>query len=446
MNKTTDLSEGPIIKSLISFTIPIMLGQLLQQFYNLADAWVIGNFTDNASFAAVSSSGNLSFFVVGFFSGIAIGGGVVISRYFGAKDEYNVDRAIHTNILFGLIASAVMTVIFLILVPYILQWMKTPETVYPHSLAYFRIYFAGIGTIIMYNFLTAIMRALGDSKRPVIYLLISTVINIVLDLIFVAVFKWGVSGASLATVIAQGISVVLCIIRMSKGNDFTSISLKKLKFYPDMMKAVIRQGLPSGIQYSALSIGNMVIQSQINGFGEFAMAGIGAHSKIEGFVFIPITSISSTMSTFVSQNLGAGKPERARKGAFIGVISGVVLAQLIGIIMYIWAPAFLKMFCSDPAAVEFGTIHCRIVTIFYFILSYSHCASGVLRGCGKAVVPMIAMLAFWCVFRVIYISIILNYIPEFSVIGWAYPISWAFSSLIFFIYLRCYKWKDVGTL
>ena len=224
-----NLMEGSIAKGMFSFAIPMFLGQLLQQLYNLADAWVVGNFADNDAFAAVSSAGSLTFLIVGFFNGIGIGGGVVISRYFGAGNKEYVERSVHTNVLFGLIASVLSTIVGLLFVPQLLVWMKTPPSVLPESLTYFKIYFAGVATVILYNICMSIMRALGDSMHPLYYLIFSSILNVVLDLLFVAVFHWGVGGAAIATVIAQGLSTLLCIFRMCKSTGYMHLDFRKLK-------------------------------------------------------------------------------------------------------------------------------------------------------------------------------------------------------------------------
>ncbi|MBQ9123780.1 MAG: MATE family efflux transporter [Lachnospiraceae bacterium] len=432
-----NLTEGPIIKNMLLFAIPLFMGQLLQQLYNMVDAWVIGNFADNDAFAAVSSAGSMTFLIVGLFNGIAIGGGVIISRYFGAGDEENVVRAIHTNFLMGIIASILSTVVGLLLSPHILRWMNTPDSVMPNSLAYFQIYFAGVSTVIMYNICMSIMRALGDSVHPLYYLLISSAMNVVLDLLFVAVFHWGVSGAAIATVIAQGISVLLCLVRMSRLKDYTRLDFRKIHFYKDMMLEVIKQGLPTGVQNAVISIGNLTVQTNINSFGSFAMAGVGAYSKIEGFVFLPIMSMSMSLPTFVSQNLGAKKYDRAKRGAAFGIIFGVLMAELLGVIIYFTAPSLLRIFVDTPESIEYGMLHVKVTSLFFFLLAMSHCAAGVLRGLGKAFIPMIAMLAFWCGVRVVYVSSILHVIPKFQMISWAYPLTWTLSSiLLMFILLR----------
>lgn len=431
-----DLTEGSIVRKIIQFAIPLFLGQLLQQFYNMADAWVVGNFSDNNNFAAVSSGGSLTFLVIGFFNGIAIGGGVIISRYFGARDKESVQKAIHTNFLFGILSSVLATAVGLAFIPKLLEWMNTPEEVLPYSLIYFRIYFAAVSTVILYNICMSIMQALGDSLHPLYYLIFSSLVNVVLDLIFVAGFHWGAGGAAIATVIAQGLSVLLCLVRMCREPDETvRLDFRKLRFYKDIMLEAIGQGLPTGIQNSVISIGNIVVQSNINAFGAYAISGHGAYAKIEGFVFLPIMSVSMVLPTFISQNLGAGKYDRAKKGASFGILSGMVLAELVGAVIYVGAPYALRIFVNSEEAIGYGTIHARTVAPFFFLLAFSHCAAGVMRGCGKAFVPMITMLLFWCVVRIIYVSLAVKQFPVFKTISWAYPLTWTLSSALLLIVL-----------
>lgn len=439
-NEAVNLTEGSVAKGILAFAVPIFWGQLLQQLYNMVDAWVIGNYADNASFAAVSSAGNLIFLIVGFFNGIGVGGGVVISKYFGAKDQEHVEYAIHTNFMFGILASIASTIVGVLLIPTILRWMGTPDNVLPQSLIYFRIYFGGVSTVIMYNICMSIMQAVGDSKHPLYYLILSSIINMVLDMIFVAGLHTGVAGAAVATVLSQGISVALCVFRMCKGKDRAKLDFKKLRIHPDIIREVILQGIPTGIQNSVISIGNIVIQSNINSFGEYAMSGIGAYSRIEGIVFLPIMSMSMALPTFISQNLGARKYERAKKGALFGIASGVIIAELIGLVIFFGISPLLKIFVSAPKAIAFGRIHARTVSLFFCILSFSHCAAGVIRGCGKAVVPMIGMLLSWCVLRIIYVTAALKIVPEFRMIACAYPITWSVTTVIFSIFLLKTDW------
>ena len=440
--RTKALTSGSIPGSILRFALPLFLGQTLQQFYNMADAWVIGNFAENSAFAAVSSGGNLTFLIIGFFSGIGVGGGVVISRYFGARDKNSTQRAIHADFLFGLIASLVATVAGLTLVPWLLTLMNTPADVLPYSLQYFRVYFGGVTTIILYNICMSIMQAQGDSVRPLYYLFISSVANVILDLLFVAVFHWGVTGAAIATVIAQGLSVVLCLVRMCREpEEHLRLDFRKLYWDKEMIRRIIRQGLPTGVQNAVISLGNVVIQSNINSFGASAMSGQGAYSKIEGFAFLSVTSMSMTLPTFVSQNLGAGNVPRAKKGALFGTLTTMVAAEITGVLMYIFIPQLLRLFISDPEAIAYGIIHARVDTLFYCLLALAHCAAGVLRGCGKSTVPMIVMLSCWCVLRSIYVTVILRFIHEFRMISWAYPITWGVSCILFVFYLYRLNWE-----
>ena len=442
-SQNVDLTEGSIIKGIIRFAIPMFLGQLLQQFYNMVDAWVVGNFSDNNNFAAVSSGGSLTFLIIGFFNGIAIGGGVIISRYFGARDKEGMQKAIHTNFLFGIISSVLATAAGLLFVPGLLAWMKTPAEVLPYSLAYFRIYFAGVSTVILYNVCMSIMQALGDSLHPLYYLIFSSLVNIVLDLVFVAGFHQGAGGAAVATVIAQGLSVLLCLVRMCREPDeMVRLDFKKLHFYKDIMLQSIGQGLPTGIQNSVISIGNIVIQSNVNAFGAYAISGHGAYAKIEGFVFLPIMSVSMVLPTFISQNLGAGRKERAKKGGIFGVMSGMVLAELVGVVIYLWAPYALRFFVNSEEAVKYGVIHARTVAPFFFVLAFSHCAAGIMRGCGKAFVPMVTMLLFWCGVRIVYVTLAVKQFPVFKTISWAYPLTWTLSTLVFLVVLLRMDWEN----
>ena len=442
---SVDLTEGSIVRNLIIFIIPLFLGQLLQQLYNVADAWVVGNFASNEAFAAVSSAGNLCFLIIGLFNGIAIGGGVIISKYYGAKDHEQVEIAVHTNMLVGVWSSVIATVLGLIFIPQILRLMNTPENVMPEAVAYFRVYFGGVCTIIFYNICMSIMRSLGDSIHPLYYLAISSVLNVVMDLLFVAVFHWGVIGASLATVIAQGVSVILCLIQMAKATDESHISFSKMKWNGSMMKEVLVQGLPTGIQNSVISVGNLAIQTSINSFGSYAMAGVGAYTKIEGFAFLPITGVSMAMPTFISQNLGARKVSRAKKGAAIGVLGGVAIAELIGLGFFLFTAPLIRFFVDVPESVAFGVTQAHTTTLFYCLLAFSHCAAGVLRGCGKSVVPMMTMLICWCGVRVVYVNTALRIHHVFGMIAWAYPLTWCLSTIVFLVCMLRMDWEHALT-
>lgn len=437
---TRDMTQGSIYSHIVAFALPIMLSQVFQQLYNTADSLIVGRFLGTNALAAVSSSGTLIFLLVSFFNGTAMGAGVVISRYFGANNHENVSRAIHTNILFGFASGAFLTVIGVLFTPTFLVWMKTDPDILPEAIEYFRYYFLGAIALVMYNQLRGIMNALGDSKRPLYYLIFSSVLNIVLDVLFVGVFRWGVWSAAVATVISQMASVVLCLTYlMKKGNIFT-VEIKKLRFHRDMLGEIIKYGLPSGVQNSVISFANVIVQTQINSFGKFATAAYGTHAKIDGFAFLPMMSFNMATTTFISQNLGAKQYERAKKGARFGILSAVILAELVGILIYIFAPYLIGMFDSNATVIALGVQQARTASIFYFLLAFSHAVAAVCRGAGKAFVPMFVMLSIWCVVRIAYIALVTYFFNDIGLIYWAYPLTWAISSVIYLIYYNCSDW------
>ena len=318
--------------------------------------------------------------------------------------------------------------------------MGTPENVLPNSVVYFRVYFSGSLAFVMYNFLVGILQSVGDSRHPLIYLIISSMVNVVLDLLFVAVFHMGVGSAAFATVISQFISALLCLRQLMKSPAEYRLSLRKIRIDRVMLGQIISNGLPSGIQNSIISLANVVVQSNINKFGEMAMAGCGSYAKIEGFGFLPITCFAMALTTFISQNLGAREYDRAKKGAVFGVACSLTIAELVGIAIYLLAPVLISGFNSDPQVISYGVAQARTVTLFYFLLAFSHCMAGILRGAGKSTVPMFVMLICWCVIRVTYITVTVHFIPNIRVIFWAYPITWTLSSITFLIYFLKSDW------
>lgn len=439
-NKTRDMTVGGIYSQMTSFALPILLSQIFQQLYNTADSLIVGQFLGTDALAAVSSSGTLIFLLVSFFNGTAMGAGVVISRYFGAKNYDNVSRAIHTNLAFGIVSGLLLTVVGVGFTPTFLTWMKTDPDVLPEAIEYFRYYFLGSIALVMYNICRGIMNAVGDSKRPLWYLIFSSVLNIALDLLFIGAFGWGVWSAAWATVISQMASVVLCMVYLCrKGNIFT-VELRKLRFHRNMFIEIIKYGLPSGVQNSVIAFANVIVQTQINSFGKYATAAYGTHAKIEGFAFLPMMSFNMATSTFISQNLGAGQYDRAKKGARFGILASVIMAELVGVINYFAAPYLISMFDSNPTVIALGVQQARTACLFYFLLAFSHAVAAVCRGAGKAFVPMFVMLSVWCGLRILYIQIVMTFVGDIGLIYWAYPITWAISSVIYFIYYHCSDW------
>lgn len=434
------MTVGNSYRLILEFAFPVFLSQLFQQFYNTADTLIVGKFLGTEALAAVSSSGTLIFLMVSFFVGTAMGAGVVISRYFGAGEYDRVSRAIHTTVMLGLVCGVFLTVTGVIFTPAFLRWMDTDPDVLPQAVEYFRVYFLGALAVVEYNNCKSIMNALGDSKRPLYYLIFSSVLNIILDILFIGIFHWGVWSAAAATTLSQAASMVLCLIHISKRGTFYQLQLKKLRFDGRMLKEIIYFGFPSGIQNSVIGFANVIVQTNINSFGKLATAAYGSYAKIEGFAFLPITSFTMALTTFTSQNLGAKKYGRVKKGSRFGIVTSVILAELIGVGIYCGAPWLMEMFTDNPEVIAGGVWQARIEALFYFLLAFSHAVAAVCRGAGKAFVPMAIMLAVWCVLRISYITAAMHFAHELNYIYWAYPLTWGISSIIFLCYYLCSDW------
>ena len=439
---TLNMTEGSVYANILRFALPIFLSQVFQQLYNTADTLIVGRFLGTEALAAVSSSGNLIFMLISFVMGTSMGAGVVISRFFGANDEERVSTAIHTNVLVGLISSVFMTVFGVLLTPVFLRWMNVDSAVMPDAVQYFRYYFWGVSTVIMYNVLKGIMNAVGDSKRPLYYLIISSLLNIGLDCLFIGVFHWGVWAAAAATVISQFVSCILCLCHLLKKGHIYSIYLKKLRIHRQTLGLILKYGLPSGVQNSVIGFANVIVQSQINTFGTMAMAAFGTYAKIEGFAFLPIMSFTMAITTFIGQNLGAGDTQRAKKGASFGIISTVAMAEAIGVGIFFLAPYLIRLFDSSPEVVAFGTTQAHIEALFYGLLAFAHAVASVCRGAGKAFVPMTIMLTIWCIFRIGYIYTVMHFFGVIDFIYSAYPITWGLSDIIYLIYYLKSNWAS----
>jgi len=285
-----------------------------------------------------------------------------------------------------------------------------------------------------------ILHAIGDSRHPLYYLIISSAVNIVLDMFFVGVLKMGVGAAALATTISQGISAALCCIQLVRCKEPYRLEFRKIRFHSIMLRDIVRYGLPSGIQNSVIGLANLVVQANINSFGKAAMAGCGAYSKLEGFAFLPITCFAQSMATFVGQNLGAQKYDRVKKGVTFGILCSTISAELVGTIFYCFGPSLIALFNDTPEVIDFGVRHMRVMAPFFFLLAFSHCIAGILRGAGKAIVPMITMLGCWCAIRVSYITIAVRLVNQLETVSWAYPLTWTCSSIVFLIYFLKADW------
>lgn len=439
-SKQYSLTKGSIWKAMLFFALPVFLGNVFQQLYNTFDAWCVGNYIGDDALAAVSSSGSLIFLMVSFFNGVAMGAGVVIARSFGARQYDAMGKAIHTAIAFGLVTGATLTVTGVALTPTILRWMGTPADVLPQSIEYFRYYFCGAIFTVMYNIFVGILHAVGDSQHPLYYLIFAACINVILDMLFVAGLGLGVGSAAIATTISQGVSAFLCFFHLLRINAPYQVRIRDIRFHKESLLQIVRYGLPSGVQNSVIALANVFVQSNINSFGKAAMAGCGSYSKLEGFAFLPVTCFTQAISTFVGQNLGAGQHARVKKGIAFGVVCSCLMAEVIGVLSYVFAPQLIGFFSETQEAIGFGTQHMRTICLFYCLLAFSHCIAAVMRGAGKATVPMFTMLLCWCLIRVTYISIAVKYVNRLTTVSWAYPLTWALSSIIFLVYFLTADW------
>ena len=435
-----DLTHGNITKSLLLFALPMMAGNLLQQFYNIADTIIVGRILGENALAAVGSAYTLMTFLTSIFIGLSLGSGALFSIYRGKQDQPAVRSSIfHAFVLIMGVTLLLNALVYLFLNP-ILTFLRVPANVWDGMRQYLLIIFAGLIASALYNFFACMLRALGNSTVPLVFLAISSILNIALDLLFIAGFHWGVWSAAVATTISQAISMVLCLIHLSKKGMPYQLQWRKLRFDREMLGQMVRYGLPSGVQNSVIGLANVILQSNINSFGKLAMAGYGAYSKLEGFAFLPITSFTMALTTYTGQNLGAMQYDRAKKGARFGILVSITLAELIGVGMYVFAPQLISIFTPTPEVIALGTQQARTIALFYCLLAYSHAVASVCRGAGKAFVPMTIMLATWCALRIVYITTVMHIVHEIQYIYWAYPLTWSVSSVIYFIYYHRSDW------
>lgn len=435
--KDVDMTEGGIFGHIIRFSIPLMLGNLLQQLYNMVDTWVVGNYVDGEAFSAVGTVGPILTLLISFFTGFASGAGVVISQFFGAKRYDDVKKSVHTAILMTLIIGVAMSVIGIALVPLLLEMMKMPMEVRDEASEYLVIYFAGALGLVIYNIGSGILRSVGDSTKPFYFLAISALTNTVLDLVFVLCFDMGVAGVAYATIIAQGVSAILVIISLTHTTSCVKLDFGSMRIDGEILSKIIKIGLPIGLRLGVTAFSNVFVQSYINYFGKEAMGGWTAYSKIDQFVLLPMQSISVASTTFVGQNLGAKNPARAKKGVNIAVLTASVATVLVSIPAIVFAPTLVEFFNKDAQIIEFGTIFLRWITPFYVLCCVNQIYAGALNGAGKSAVTMIIMLSSFVGFRQLYLFVMANFISNTIIpIGMSYPAGWLVCSTLMLIYYR----------
>ena len=434
--RNTLMTEGSIRRKMLGFALPILAGYFFQQLYNTVDALIVGNYLDADALAAVTSTGSYTYLMIGFVTGFATGAGIIIARHIGADNPAETEKAVHTTVALGLIFSVVMTALGILVTPGILRLMGTPDSVFDRSCRYLQVYFAGAAALIMYNMFVSILQASGESRFPLLCLVASSLTNIVLDILFVAVFHMDVEGAALATVLSEILSMVLVGGKLLKSRESIRVRPRKIRIDCESLRYIIRYGFPTAMQGCVIDLSNMLIQSYINSFGRDAMAGIGASIKLEGFMFLPVTAFSMALTTFVSQNMGAGKRDRIRAGVKFGLLCTAGLLLAFGTVAYFLAPSMVSLFNSDPEIIRFGAGRTTTCAFFYCLCGFSHTASAVMRGLGKPMTPMIVMLVCWCAVRVLVLFTVGQALHEIWLIYWIYPFTWTLSSIVYLLDFR----------
>ena len=438
-----DMTKGNITRHLVNFALPLLLGNLFQQLYNMVDTWVVGNYVSNEAFSAVGTVGPVINTLIGFFLGLSSGAGVVISQYYGAGREEKVRQAVHTALMLTLALGVVFTAAGIAMTPLMLQLMKTPAEVAPEQATYLRIYFAGVIGLLLYNMGSGILRAVGDSRRPFYFLVVSAVLNTVLDLLFVIKFHMGVEGVAYATIIAQAVSAVLTLWVLMGAEGGIRLELRALRFTWSVLRQIVAVGIPAALQMAITAFSNVFVQSYINYFGPDCMSGWTAYNKVDQLMILPVQSISMANTTFVGQNLGVGDTPRAKKGVRTSLWLSVAVTAVLLIPVLLFAPDLTAFFNSKAEVVSYGALLLRLLSPFYFFFCINQIFAGALRGAGNSQVPMWIMLGSFVVFRQIYLYIMANLISnEIIPIALSYPAGWFVCSVATLLYYHHCKFDS----
>lgn len=439
------MTQGSVFFHLLYFALPLLAGNIFQQFYNTVDIWVVGNYVSDEAFSAVGTVTPIINMLIGSFMGLASGAGVVISQYYGAKKFDKVQEAVHTAIALTVILTVLFSIIGVAMTPAMLHFMKTPDEVFGESSTYLTIYFSGMVGLLFYNMGSGILRAVGDSKRPFYYLVASATINIVLDLVFVIKFHMGVAGVAYATILAQGISATLTLITLLRTSSCVHLEVKKIRIHLPILRQIIHVGIPAALQMAVTAFSNVFVQSYINQFGSDAMGGWTAYTKIDQLIFLPMQSLALSATTFVGQNLGDGQAERAKKGVRTSFLMAVCVTIVVSTGVILAAPHLVVIFNDKPEVVDYGVLFLRRLTPFYVLCCVNQIYSGALRGAGNSRVPMIIMLSSFVVFRQCYLYVVSNFISNTILpLAMGYPAGWLVCSTMTLIYYH--KVHLAGTL
>lgn len=437
------MTQGIIWKKILLFSLPLLLGNVFQQLYNTVDSVIVGNYIGGDALAAVGTSGPIINLLVGLFMGIATGAGVVIARYFGAQDSEAVHDAVHTTLAATFLGGLFLTVVGVLLSPTVVRLIGVPENIMSDSIDYLRIYFGGIIAMMTYNMGAGILRAVGDSKTPLYFLIISSIINIILDMLFVIIFDMGVAGVAWATLIAQAVSATLIIITLCRVNTSYRVTLSHIRIKLSYLKEIIRIGLPSGLQNAIISMSNIVVQSYINSFGSAAIAGYSTYGKVDAFALMPVMSLSMAITTFTSQNIGAREFDRVRKGVKTGLLMSCGTAFVLTSLVVVFARTLLGIFTDDQQIIEYGLLTMTYQAPFYLVLGLNNTLAGILRGAGKASVPSLIMAANMCGVRILWLSILMPIFNSIIVVYLAFSVTWTTTGLCLIWYYKRSRWLEL---
>lgn len=444
MKKSTVMTEGSIWKKILFFSIPLILGNLFQQLYNTVDSIIVGNYIGSEALAAVGSSGSLINLLIGFCIGASAGAGVVIAQFYGAQDREGVRKAVHTTIAIAIAAGAVLTVVGIVATPILLKAMGTPQEVFDQASIYLKVYFGGILFSVVYNMSAGILNAVGNSKRSLVYLMIAATSNIFLDLLFVVVLKMGIVGAAIATDISQLLSCIFIILFLVRSEDVYRVKLKDIRCYDNLLGKILKIGLPTGVQNIVISLSNVIVQSSVNSFGAVAMAGFAAYIKVDGFNILPVLSFSMAATTFVGQNVGAGRLDRVKKGMYVSVAMGIIYTVCTGILLLTFAPQVIGVFTQNGKVVEYGVYIMKFFCPFYWMLGILHILAGTIRGTGKTMQAMVVFLFSLCIFRVLWIWGAMSVSHKIGGVMLGYPLSWLVGLVMILIYVWKGNWMPYG--
>lgn len=446
LDKQNRITEGVIWKELIRFSLPLLIGNFFQNLYNTVDSIIVGRYVSLNALAAVNSSMPVLNMLIGFFLGLSVGSGVILAQRYGARDEHGTQRTIHTAVSTMFLSGIIIAILGFIASPLILRTIDTPDEVFEQAITYLRVFFLGSPALVLYNSCAGLLQSIGDSKRPLKYLIAACFTNIILDYVFVAKLSMGIAGAAFATDIAMLCSAALAIRALMTDDDIYRLSLKKLKIDKYYFKKIFRLGLPSGLQTTIVSFSNVIVQRFINIYDTAAIAGVGSYNKIDAFIFMPTMSLSLAATTFVGQNIGAGRKDRVKKIAVSDMLICSAITILLTLLFWAFWEDVLRLFSDDPDMLSYAYTALKWESPYYVLLVFTNVGAGVVRGSGDSLRPMLIMVGCFCVLRIAWLCLQSAFFPSLDAVLAGYPLTWLVSAVLMILFLRKGKWLERAEL